>query len=41
MFKRIVLIALAFAGLMVGAGMATGQETVQYFMSFGTSGIWA
>ncbi|NLE96416.1 MAG: hypothetical protein GX596_00290, partial [Propionibacterium sp.] len=40
MIKRIILIALAFTGLMVGAGMATGQETVQYFMSFGTDGIW-
>jgi uncharacterized membrane protein YkvI len=38
--KQIVRIALAFVGLLVGAGMATGQETIQYFLSFGTDGIW-
>lgn len=33
-------IALAFVGLIVGAGFATGQETIQYFISFGSIGIW-
>jgi len=40
MAKRIIGIALAFVGLLVGAGMATGQETIQYFLPFGTDGIW-
>lgn len=33
-------IALAFVGLLVGAGFATGQEIVQYFTSFGANGVW-
>ncbi|WP_290225961.1 YkvI family membrane protein [Corynebacterium confusum] len=33
-------IALAFIGLLVGAGFATGQEIVQYFTSFGANGVW-
>lgn len=37
---RSLKISLAFVGLLVGAGFATGQEVVQYFVSFGTSGIW-
>lgn len=32
-------IALAFVGLLVGAGFATGQEVIQYFISFGAIGI--
>lgn len=31
--------ALAFVGLVVGAGFATGQEVIQYFISFGAIGI--
>nr|WP_047241482.1 hypothetical protein [Corynebacterium epidermidicanis] len=31
---------MSFVGLLVGAGFATGQEVVQYFTSFGVSGIW-
>lgn len=38
--KRSISIALAFVGLMVGAGFATGQEVIQYFISFGLTGIW-
>ncbi|WP_051176826.1 hypothetical protein [Propionimicrobium lymphophilum] len=37
--KRTVSIAFAFIGLMVGAGFATGQETIQYFISAGSIGI--
>lgn len=33
-------IALAFVGLIVGAGFATGQEIIQYFISFGAVGLW-
>lgn len=39
-YRNIVGIALAFVGLLVGAGFATGQEVVQYFTSFGFNGIW-
>nr|WP_256485334.1 hypothetical protein [Corynebacterium intestinale] len=31
---------MSFIGLLVGAGFATGQEVVQYFTSFGISGMW-
>ncbi|HLQ80166.1 MAG TPA: hypothetical protein VK122_03655 [Brachybacterium sp.] len=37
---RSVKISLAFVGLLVGAGFATGQEAIQYFVSFGRIGIW-
>lgn len=40
MAKKTVTIALAFVGLLVGAGFASGQEVVQYFISFGTMGLW-
>lgn len=39
-YKNIIGIALSFIGLLVGAGFATGQEVVQYFTSFGISGMW-
>ncbi|KAB1502458.1 hypothetical protein F7230_08460 [Corynebacterium sp. 320] len=31
---------MAFVGLTVGAGFATGKEVIQYFMSFGLVGLW-
>ncbi|MBE8526784.1 hypothetical protein ILP97_56585 [Amycolatopsis sp. H6(2020)] len=37
--KRTARIALSFVGLLVGAGFATGQEVIQYFISFGAWGI--
>lgn len=37
--KRSFKIALAFVGLLVGAGFATGQEVIQYFLSFGAIGL--
>ncbi|SQG64528.1 hypothetical membrane protein [Corynebacterium renale] len=40
MVRRIISISLALIGLLVGAGFATGQETIQYFISFGSNGIW-
>lgn len=40
MVRRIISISLALIGLLVGAGFATGQETIQYFISFGKNGIW-
>lgn len=38
-FMRSMKIALAFVGLLVGAGFATGKEVIQYFISFGYWGI--
>lgn len=38
--KGTVKISLAFVGLLVGAGFATGQEIIQYFISFGSRGLW-
>ncbi|RAV32582.1 YkvI family membrane protein [Corynebacterium heidelbergense] len=38
-FSRTLKISLSFVGLLVGAGFATGQEVVQYFISFGVWGI--
>ena len=37
--KKTTQVALAFIGLMVGAGFATGQEVIQYFVSFGLWGL--
>ncbi|WKD61903.1 hypothetical protein CCICO_09475 [Corynebacterium ciconiae DSM 44920] len=40
--KESMAIAMAFVGLLVGAGFATGKEMMQYFVSFGTGpGVWA
>ena len=36
---RSVQLALAFVGLLVGAGFATGAEVIQYFVGFGEVGI--
>lgn len=36
--KRILKIASAFIGILVGAGFASGQETMFYFVSFGNLG---
>lgn len=40
MLKQTIIIALAFIGLVVGAGFASGQELLQYFVSYGIAGIW-
>ena len=37
---RTIKIGLALVGLLVGAGFATGKEVTQYFVSFGTMGVW-
>src|SRR5690606_33829294 len=37
---RILKIAGAFVGVIVGAGFASGQEVLQYFTSFGIEGIF-
>lgn len=38
-FKNILRIAMAFVGVVVGAGFASGQETLQFFSSFGYWGL--
>lgn len=40
MWKRSAAIAMAVVGLIVGAGFASGQEMMQYFVAFGRMGIW-
>lgn len=37
--RTVLMTAQAFVGLVVGAGFATGQEVLQYFISFGAIGI--
>lgn len=39
MFQRALGIALAFTGIIVGAGFASGQEALQFFVAFGTWGL--
>jgi len=39
MFKRAVGVGLAFIGLIVGAGFASGREMLQFFVAFGAIGI--
>ncbi|AZA13370.1 hypothetical protein ACFPVT_08835 [Corynebacterium choanae] len=40
MRNRVISIAMAFIGLAVGAGFASGQEVMQFFVHFGQAGIW-
>lgn len=40
MWKRAVAISMAFIGVVVGAGFASGQEASQYFVAFGNMGLW-
>lgn len=39
MSKRIWSIALAYVGVMIGAGVSSGQDLLQYFVSFGVWGV--
>lgn len=39
MTKKYLKIALAYVGVIVGAGLSSGQDLMQYFVSFGKSGI--
>ncbi|WP_416188860.1 hypothetical protein ACM67B_05870 [Neisseria sp. CCUG17229] len=38
-YKKIVMIALAYVGVVTGAGLSSGQEVFQYFVSFGSMGL--
>lgn len=40
MSKKIITIALAYVGVLTGEGLSSGQEIVQYFVSFGYKGIF-
>ena len=39
-FARSFIIAMAYVGVVVGAGFASGQEVLQYFVAFGLEGIF-
>ncbi|MHC3850160.1 hypothetical protein ACXOLH_12015, partial [Streptococcus thermophilus] len=39
MSKRIWSIALTYIGVMIGAGVSSGQDLLQYFVSFGVWGL--
>lgn len=39
MTKKYLKIALAYVGVIVGAGLSSGQDLMQYFISFGKQGI--
>lgn len=41
MLKRVITIALAYIGVVVGAGFASGQEVLQYFVAHGKTGLIA
>lgn len=40
MIGQIIKVALAFVGIIIGAGFASGQEVMQYFVAFGINGLW-
>lgn len=37
--RQSMAVAMAFVGLLVGAGFATGKEMLQYFIAFGSIGL--
>lgn len=39
MIRQVISIGLAFVGIIIGAGFASGQETMQYFVAFGSWGL--
>lgn len=39
MNKRTLSIILAYVGILTGAGLSSGQESLQYFLSFGKEGL--
>lgn len=41
MSRDIIRVAFAFVGVIIGAGFASGQEIMQYFVGFGINGFWA
>jgi uncharacterized membrane protein YkvI len=39
--RKYVSVAMAYVGVVVGAGLSSGQDILQYFLSFGKAGIIA
>lgn len=39
--KRAIIMAFAYVGVLTGAGLASGQELLQYFVGFGVPGLIA
>ncbi len=39
MRRKYISIAMAYVGIVVGAGLSSGQDILQYFLSYGTLGI--
>ena len=39
MTKKYLLVAFAYVGVIVGAGLASGQDLLQYFLAFGAKGL--
>lgn len=40
MNKKTISIILAYVGVLTGAGLASGQELMQYFIPFGNAGLY-
>ena len=40
MNKKTLSIIFAYVGVLTGAGLASGQELMQYFLSFGLPGLY-
>lgn len=40
MSKKILHTSLAYVAVLTGAGLASGQEILQYFTAYGKSGLW-
>jgi len=39
-WRRIIVTALAYVGVIIGAGFASGQEIMQYYVSYSAMGFW-
>ena len=39
MSKKYLSVAFAYVGVVIGAGLASGQDLLQYFLSFGAKGL--
>ena len=39
MSKKYLSVAFAYVGVIIGAGLASGQDLLQYFLSFGAKGL--
>ena len=39
MSKKYLSVTFAYVGVIVGAGLASGQDLLQYFLSFGATGL--